>query len=251
MELEQDLVSIIMPVYNGKSHIEQAVASVFQQTYQKWELIVIDDCSTDGTYELLMKNYENDNRLCLLRNETNQGIAKSRNKGISHGKGQFIAFLDSDDMWDPKKLEEQIAFMKNHQVAFSYTDCRVIDVTGQWTGKNRIAPKEVTYQQLLYGNPIPCLTVVLDRLQVPKIEMPLVKHEDYLAWLYLLQTIPKAENVGNILASYRVSSDSVSAKKWKAALWQWNIYRKELKLGFWESLKYELSYLYQAVKKRV
>jgi glycosyltransferase involved in cell wall biosynthesis len=190
-----------------------------------------------------------DARIRLIQQE-NGGVAAARNRGMREAEGQFLAFLDSDDLWKPEKLEYQLAFMREKQCVFSYAACDVIDENGDAVSKVRHVPEKITYNTLLKGNVIPCLTVVLDRNGVEEFSMPKMGHEDYAAWLNILKKIPVAYGTDRVLGSYRVNRKSVSANKLRTIGWTWRIYRENQKLSVFKSIRYLAGHLSQAVRKR-
>lgn len=177
-----ELVSIIMPSYNTAKYIKKAIISVLNQTYENWELIIIDDCSTDNTYEII-KTF-NDNRIIYLKNATNNGAAISRNRALKVAKGKWIAFLDSDDIWKSEKLEKQINFMKKNGVFFSYTEYEEIDSEGSLTGVYVTGPEKIT-KVGMYNYCWPgCLTVMYDAEKIGLIQITdIKKNNDYAMWL--------------------------------------------------------------------
>ena len=211
--INSDIVSIITPVYNAESFLEDTVNSVLKQTYQDWEMILIDDCSTDKSREIMEKLALMDDRIVPIYSEVNEGVANSRNKGIEKAKGRYIAFLDSDDLWKPNKLEEQVKFMKSKDIAFSFTGYEFINEDGERLGKIISIPSKVTYNELLKYNCIGCLTVMIDKKKVDKIEMPKLKHEDFITWLSILKKDIDAYGINENLASYRKRTGSVSEIK--------------------------------------
>lgn len=245
------LVSVITPLYNAENYIKDTIRSVQAQTYTNWEMIIIDDASADTSTVIVEQMQEQDARIRLLRNEENRGVAFARNYGIQEARGRYIAFLDSDDLWLPDKLQMQVETMHRTDCGFCYGNCQVIDAKGNTCAKNRVAPEKMNYKQLLYGNPIPCLTVVIDRWLAGQIEMPIMGHEDYATWLGILrERLPYAIGVGKIVAQYREVDRSLSGNKRKAAGWQWSIYRKYLHFSVIKSVYYFISYVYHALKKR-
>lgn len=248
---KEKLVSVITPVYNKEKYIEATIQSVKSQTYENWELVIVDDCSTDQSAEIVKQYAKNDERIRYYLNENNSGAAESRNRAIELSKGEYIAFLDSDDLWSPDKLEKQLEFMQKRQCAFCFSACNVIDMNGQPNGKVRPVPESVDYKTLLKGNVIPCLTVVLERKCFSNIRMKKMGHEDYILWLDLLQQCGSAYGINEVLGSYREYGSSLSSNKLTAIKWMWNIYRNHLKLGLFKSCWYFLNYVYGAVKKRV
>lgn len=253
MIYQRGLVSIITPLYNAEQYIGETIQSVLNQTYKDWEMIIVDDASTDHGIEIVRQysdSLRTAHRIKLMENHKNLGVARSRNRAIRKAKGQYIAFLDSDDLWMYEKLEKQISFMKKQDIAFCYSACDVIDRNGNQIGKVRNVPKTLSYTQLLKGNQIPCLTVVLDRSKIPDIYMADIKHEDYMLWLTILKNNKKAYGINEVLAHYRVDEKSVSSNKLKSVIWTWKIYFVHLKLGFIRSIYYLICYLRQAIVKR-
>lgn len=251
MEYRENLVSIITPVYNGEAYIKETIESVQRQTYTNWEMILIDDASSDHSEEIIRNMAEKDARLRYYKNEFNLGVAESRNRAIELAEGRYIAFLDSDDLWKEEKLKSQIDFMKKSNTAFCYTACDIIDAMGNMAGKVRNVPTKVNYKQLLKGNVIPCLTVVLDRSRFANISMPKIGHEDYATWLTLLRECGEAEGINEVLASYRIANVSLSGNKLKAAQWTWRIYREYLGLSLLESGCNFANYVVGSLKKRI
>lgn len=227
----EDLVSIITPMYNAEKYIAETIASVQAQTYEKWEMLIVDDASTDGSASIVQKMMMNDERIKYYKNSVNCGVAQSRNIAISKARGRFLAFLDSDDLWRPVKLEEQLQMMKESGSAFCYGACSVIDETGKSIRRDRYVPEKIDYKELLKGNVIPCLTVVIDHKRIPDIIMPQIPHEDYATWLTILKEGIVACGINEVVADYRVCRDSVSSHKGSALKWTWNIYRNYLNLN--------------------
>lgn len=184
----KDLVSIIMPSYNTGAFIEDSIQSVLNQTYSNWELIIVDDCSTDNTLEILEKI--NDDRIIILKNDRNSGAAVSRNKALRKAKGQWVAFLDSDDLWHPEKLEKQIAFMKANKYYFSYTNYEEIDMEGNKTGVKVTGPKKITKTGMFNYCWPGCLTVMYDVEKVGLIQIKdIKKNNDYAMWLKVCKKV--------------------------------------------------------------
>jgi len=246
-----ELVSIITPMYNAEKTIAQTVESVLAQTYTDWEMIIIDDCSTDHSAEIVLGYRKKDQRIHYYKKKKNSGAAQARNSAIRKAKGDYLAFLDSDDIWKPRKLERQINFMKATGTEFCYTACGIIDKNGKMAGKDRLVPEKVTYASLLKGNSVPCLTAVVERKCFKGIRIPDVPHEDYATWLAVLRNGVKARGINEVLADYRVYPESLSAKKWEAAQWTWNIFRKQEKLSFIKSSYYFCCYAIRAIRKRI
>ena len=247
--INSDIVSIITPVYNAESFLEDTVNSVLKQTYQDWEMILIDDCSTDKSREIMEKLALMDDRIVPIYSEVNEGVANSRNKGIEKAKGRYIAFLDSDDLWKPNKLEEQVKFMKSKDIAFSFTGYEFINEDGERLGKIISIPSKVTYNELLKYNCIGCLTVMIDKKKIDKVEMPTLKHEDFITWLSILKKDIDAYGINENLASYRKRTGSVSENKIKSATWTWNILRNIEKLNVIKASWCFANYAFITVKK--
>ncbi|MBR1391668.1 MAG: glycosyltransferase family 2 protein [Lachnospiraceae bacterium] len=247
--MKENLVSIITPMYNAQQYIQKTIKSVQAQTYTEWEMLIVDDCSDDRSGEIVLVLAEQDPRIKYYRNSARSGVAGSRNYAISRAQGRYLAFLDSDDLWKPHKLECQIAFMKEKDAGFSYGMCEVIDENGRNLRKDRRVPERVDYKQLLKGNVIPCLTVVIDKKIMPDVKMPEIPHEDYAAWLTLLRQGGYAYGMQNVLAQYRVSNHTVSSNKIKAMRWTWRIYRNYMKLPVMKSVFYFCAYVWKAVWK--
>ena len=248
---DTDLVSIITPMYNAKETIESTIASVRAQTYKNWEMIIVDDCSSDGSAAYVEQCVLQDQRIHLIRHKQNCGIAETRNTAMQHARGRYVAFLDSDDLWLPQKLEKQIAFMREHDAAFSHTACEVVNESGQKIGKIRHVPLQVRYGELLKGNVINCLTVVIDVKRIGRMVMPAIRHEDYACWLEILQKEEYAWGLDEVLAEYREVGTSMSGNKFRVAQWQWKIYRDYLKIGLIKSCYYFVHYTWNALKKRM
>lgn len=245
-----DLVSIITPSYKSRDYIAETIKSVQSQTYKNWEMLIIDDNSPDDSNIIIEKFMERDNRIKLIKLDRNQGPAIARNIGISNAKGKYIAFLDSDDLWCPQKLEKQINFMKKNNIYFSYSSYFVIDKSGKTIGKF-ITRENADYKSLLKTNYIGCLTVIYDCEQIGKIFMPenLDKHEDYVTWLNIIKKIGNAKGIIEPLAYYRVRENSFSASKITVAKYQWKIYREIENLNLFKSMYYYIHYIYNGIKK--
>ena len=245
------LVSIITPMYNSEATIAETIKSVLAQTYSEWEMVIVDDCSTDASASIVKKYQNIDKRIHYYKREKKSSVANARNYAIKRSKGHYLAFLDSDDLWEKDKLQKQVSFMEKNNVSFCYSACATIDENSRKTGKIRWIKSYADYAILLKGNFIPCLTVVLEKKLFDKIEFPEIKHEDYAVWLSILKTGIKAYGINEVLAYYRVNSKSVSANKFKAALWTWDIYYNYEKIPFYKSAYYFINYFINAIRKRL
>lgn len=243
-------VSIITPCYNSAPFIAQTIRSVLAQTYSNWEMIIVDDHSSDGTSEIVHEFCKKDSRIKFYRLEQNTGSAtEPRNMGIRLATGRYIAFLDSDDLWEPSKLEEQLPLFQQNNVAIVYANYEKIDEAGVRCNRFVVAPLMRTYRQLLRGNVIGCLTGVFDTKKVGKMYFISVGHEDYVLWLSILKKGFIAVNTNSYLAQYRVRKQSLSSNKIKAFSWVWNIYVRVEKLGYLKSSYYFANYACRAVYK--
>ena len=246
------LVSIIMPSYNASRFITESIKSVIVQTYQNWELLIADDCSKDSSVEVIKKMIDKDQRIKLFSLLKNVGAAAARNVAIEHANGQYIAFLDSDDVWEPEKLERQLAFMKENKYAFTYSEYYVMEEDGKKTGSFIRIPSSLSYRQYLRNTIIGCLTVVIDRNIVGDFRMPLIKSShDMALWLLIMKRGYKAYGIKEVLAGYRLGSTSNTAKKWKAAKDVWRVYRKIEHLSVLFSAFCFCGYVFNAVIKRM
>lgn len=231
-----DLVSIIMPSFNTGKYITETIESVLAQSYKNWELIIVDDCSSDNTDEVV-RTYLSDDRIYYLKNEKNSGAAFSRNTALRKAKGKWIAFLDSDDLWMPEKLEKQLSFMKINGYFFSYTDYEEIDVNGKQTGVRVTGPRKVT-KTGMYNYCWPgCLTVMYDADEIGLIQIENIKkNNDYAMWLKVCQ---KAECylLDECLAQYRKGRvGSVSTHSIKTMIgWHYKLFREAEKQSIVQS----------------
>lgn len=238
-----------MPAFNAAAYIEQSIKSVLSQSYGSFELIVIDDASVDNTLEIATALSLTDNRIKVFHNETNKGVAFSRNYGIELSKGELIAFLDSDDLWLKDKLSIQVQMKKNNpEVPLLYSAYELIDSSSKRLKKAVLPSTKIKYDDLLKSNDIGCLTVVVDRSVLDSERFEKIGHEDFNLWLKLLAKGQAAIGTNDILAQYRVHK-SLSSNKRKAALWRWNIYFKEQKLGLVRSAYYFIHYALNSFQK--
>jgi teichuronic acid biosynthesis glycosyltransferase TuaG len=228
------LVSIIMPSYNSSLTILHAIESILAQSYKKWELLVVDDCSTDNTLEIIRSI--TDPRINCYRLSTNSGSpAKPRNFALELACGDYIAFLDSDDCWEGDKLDKQIAFMDKNHVMFTCTAYNIVDVNGKLIS-SYCPPDKVSYDQLLSNNSIGCLTAVVRADLMGDFKFPVCGHEDFALWLKLIKKSKHVYGLNEKLAYYRKLGNSVSSDKGKLIAFYWNIYRREENFGVLKSL---------------
>lgn len=241
------LTSVIMPSHDSGTFIAGAIESVRAQTHEQWELLVSDDGSTDDTLEIVRGLAEKDSRIKLLASEGNQGSAAARNLAIDAARGRYIAFLDSDDLWKPDKLERQLAFMAERDIAFSFSSYDRIDEAGNFINTRRVEDP-VTYHDLLKSCVIGCLTAVYDTEKVGKMFMPDIrKRQDFGLWLAILKKTDRAWPLSDSLALYRVRSNSISSNKLIASTYTWTVYRKLERLGLLRSAYYFSQYAWRGV----
>ena len=231
-----NLVSIIMPSYNTGKYIAAAINSVIKQTYQNWELLIVDDCSSDNTDEIV-KLYLEDQRIIYLKNKKNRGAAVSRNHALQKAKGKWIAFLDSDDLWKPEKLKRQINFMKKNNYLFSYTNYEEIDINGDCIGRRVSGPKKITRTGMFNYCWPGCLTVMYNAEKIGTLQIvDIKKNNDYAMWLKLCK---KADCylLNECLAQYRRGREgSISTENIKTMLsWHYRLFREAEKQNIIES----------------
>lgn len=240
-------ITIITPSYNSAQYIARTIDSILNQTYENWELLIIDDCSTDDSCTVIQKYVDQDSRIKLICLEQNSGAAVARNTGIGNATGRFIAFLDSDDTWHPEKLEKQVSFMLKNDYAFTYTQYHQVNENGDTVGELHF-PSKTNYHNLLKTCVIGCLTAMYDTHKIGKVYFPLIrKRQDFALWLKILKQVDYAYCVPQDLASYTVRSDSISANKWKAAQYNWRLYRNIEKLNIFSSIYYFLNYAIRGI----
>jgi glycosyltransferase involved in cell wall biosynthesis len=242
------LVSIITPSYNSASFIKESINSVLSQTYENWEMIIVDDASKDNTTEIIEEYIKKDSRIKLIRLEKNSGPAIARNEAIKKAKGRYIAFLDSDDFWHKDKLTKQLAFMQDKDVALSYTGYYTVDEdTSNPMGLMEVVDS-VDYHTLLKQNIIGCLSVIYDSEKLEKMYMPdISKRQDFALWLKILKKIPVACGLNEPLAYYRVRTASISSNKFKASLYNWKLYKDIEKLPLYKAIYYFAWYTYNSI----
>ncbi|WP_163580501.1 glycosyltransferase family 2 protein [Gracilibacillus saliphilus] len=248
---DYNLVSVITPTYNSETYIQETIESVLQQTYPNWEMIIVDDGSSDQTIAIIEEYQKEDDRIRLIALEKNQGAAVARNTAIENAQGRYIAFLDSDDRWLPEKLERQLTFMQEHDYAFTYTSYLEIHSDD---AKNKVVtiPDAVEYNDLLKNCVIGCLTVILDRDKINEIQMVNIRaRQDYALWLNLTRRGFTAFGLQETLAKYRVRQNSISSNKIKMAKQNWKVYREVEKLNLLKSVWYFMHYAYFKIKKYV
>lgn len=222
------LISIIVPVYRAADYIAKTMECVEAQTYPDWELILVDDCGGDESLSI-MEDYREKSaageKIRILRNEKNLGAAASRNRGVQEASGRYIAFLDADDLWLPKKLEEELKFLQEKEAAFAFTSYEFGDETAKGTGRVVHAPDELDFRHALSRTVIFTSTVMFDtwRLDKSLIRMPDIGSEDTALWWSILKTGVTARGLDQVLTIYRRPAGSLSSNKAKAVRRFWNL----------------------------
>ncbi len=245
------LVSIITPSYNSEKYIGETIKSVLNQSYKNWELIIVDDCSKDYSREIIVKFSEQYPNIKYVLLEKNSGAAEARNVALKLAKGRFIAFLDSDDLWAPMKLEKQIYFMLKDNLPISFTSYDLIDETGLKMNNTINSIEFLDYKGYLKNTIIGMSTSMIDTSLVDRFEfLNLRTRQDTYLWITLLKRGHKAFGIEEVLAYYRVRNDSISANKIKAVRRVWYLYYNLENLGFVKSTYYFTHYIFNAIKKR-
>lgn len=242
--METPLVSIITPSYNSEKFIAQTIRSVQAQTYTNWELLIVDDCSTDQT-KAIVKSFQDDKRVTFHQLSKNSGAGVARNQAVEMAGGRFIAFLDSDDLWKPEKLEKQIRFMFEGQLPFTFSFYDCIDEDGNQLHKRIEAPKTLRYYQLFFCNFVGNLTGIYDTAFFGRIPISGIrKRQDWMVWLTVLKKIRKARPVPESLAFYRIRDNSISASKMGLLEHNFAVYRQFHRLSIFTSLCCMIGFLF-------
>ena len=208
------LVSIVTPNYNCVRFISQTIESVLAQTYENWEMLIVDDCSTDGSYEITLDYMAKDSRIKVFRNEAKSGAAISRNVALDNANGEYVAFLDSDDLWIPRKLEIQINFMEQNDCGFCYSRYSLIGEENEPLYRTARIPDRLTYRKLLRHDYIGCLTAIYRRAGVEEFRsFPVKNNNDYGLFLQVVKKSGKCLGVQECLAHYRIRKFGISRKK--------------------------------------
>lgn len=249
--MKKDLISIITASYNSENFIRSTYYSIVSQSYTNWEWLVTDDCSSDGSLDILKEIQVSDSRVKVFQNLTNLGAARARNKSLSQARGRFVAFIDADDLWESDKLLKQTNFMLRGSVGISFTAYRVINQQGhyQHLSIDLLAPCTVNYRELLVKKAtFGCSTVMIDKFVIGNVIMPdLRTGQDYATWLSILKKGFTAHLLREPLTSYRIVKGSISRNKVKKAIRQWRIYRDVENLSLLDSLYCFTNYAYRAI----
>ena len=248
-EIEKEKISIIVPMYNAEKFIGKTIESVLAQTYQNWEMLIMNDVSTDNSLAIVSVYAKKDERIKIVNTEKNVGVVKGRNFLIDLASGKYIAFLDADDYWHNEKLEKQIQFMKEKNASISCTEYTRVKENEEKIN-DVIIKEEISYNDMLKNNYLGCLTVIYDAEKIGKRYFKeLEKNEDYVLWLEIVKDVNTIYGLKENLAYYRVLDNSRSSNKVKTAKVRWEIYRKIEKLSLLKSIYYFLHYAIRAVLK--
>lgn len=238
-----------MPSYNSEKYISQAIESVLSQTYKIWELIIVDDCSSDNSVKIVESYCERDNRIKLIKLNSRTGPANARNIGIERAQGRYISFLDADDLWLPDKLEKQIIFMQENNLAFTYCSYYLIDENGNYLDEF-IVEHTINYKSMLKKCSVSTITAIYDVERIGKVYMPNIPiGEDYALWLRILKKIKLAKGIITPLACCRLLKKSASSNKFRVAKYRWRVYREFEQLSFFKSCYYFVHYAYNGFVK--
>lgn len=245
-------VTIITPMYNAKAWLPALFDTTRRQVFQGFEHVLVDDCSSDGTFEAAVALAGDDARVRVLRLPSNAGPAAARNLAIDNARGRYLAFLDADDLWLPKKLDAQLRWMKQHDHSFTYHAYRHMSHDGQKLGAVVTGPDVLTLKSLhTHRGTGGCLAVMIDRQQLPWFRFPDLQRslpEDFLAWLAILQHGHSGHRLAEDLGRYRLTPASRSSNKWAAITAVWHLYRRVEKLPFGTALAWWLQYCWNTRK---
>ena len=247
-----EMISVILPVYNGARYLERAVSSVLRQTYDNFELIITDDASDDGTDEICRRLAGQDNRISVTTNIQNSGVLVTRHRAVQRAKGEWIAFIDADDKWHPEKLDKQIVLRNRTGCDLVYTASSFADENGNDYDWIMHVPANVTYKRLLKQNIISNSSVLMRRSDylcyAPSADLSMDIHEDYACWLQMLKAGLTACGIDEPLITYMISKGSKTGNKFRSASMNMNTY-KYTGLGFFGRLYYEACYAANGILK--
>lgn len=243
--MEKPLVSIITPSFNSDKFITETIQSVQNQTHKNWEMIIVDDCSTDDTVSIIEQFVINDNRIRFFQLEKNSGAGIARELALSKATGDYISFLDADDLWKPLKLEKQLQFLKENKTPFTFSFYDCIDEEGNALNKRVKAPKNLSYSQLFFCNYVGNLTGIYEVNYFGKIAISSTrKRQDWMVWLTILKKIRKAKPVPESLAFYRIRNNSLSASKIDLLKHNFAVYRTFHGFNYFTSLFIMIGFLF-------
>lgn len=248
--MKNAIVSIITPCFNSEKYIAETIQSVLNQTFQNWEMIIIDDGSTDRTKEIITDFIKIDLRIQLFPLDKNSGAAKARNLGINQASGHYMTFLDADDIWFPDFIENSIKTIDEVGIHFVFSSYKRANEKLEFVYSDFIVPQKVSYSSILKSNSISCLTAFIDIKTLGKKTMPeITKRQDMGLWLQYLKEIPFAYGIQDAKAIYRIRKNSLSRNKTNLLRYQWQFYREIEKLNFFESSYYMLHWIIRGLIK--
>lgn len=246
---EKFTLSVIVPVYNAQKFIRQTIDSVLSQTYSEFELILVDDCSTDNSYDILCEYIEKDSRVKVYKNEKNMGVSYTRNFAVDKAQGEFVALIDSDDMWEQNKLKIQMQAISDNNADLCYTGSAFVDTHGVRSNFVFKVPQTITYKKLLKQNIMSCSSVVVRKELLKKYPMAHDNmHEDFATWLAIAKSGAKCIGVNQPLLIYRVNRNSKSGNKVKSMEMTYRVY-KFIGLNIFQRVYYMISYIITGIKK--
>ena len=250
----QDKVTVVIPTWNSEKYIRKTIESVQAQTYKNWEMVVVDDCSTDSSVSIIKAMAKKDSRIKLFEQTQNQGAAIARNIAVDKGTGRYVAYLDSDDIWKPEKLEKQISFMHKQNCGFSCTSYEVIDASGKKLNKIVHMLEKVDYKKFLMNNLLQTVGIMIDVSKIDKkyLKMPNIRRrQDAATWLQILKAGYLCYGMYDVLAEYRRTPKSLSSNKIKSVIGTWKLYRNIEKLPLLFSCYCFIRYAILAIWKRI
>ncbi len=245
-----ELVSIITPSYNSAKYIAETIQSVQNQTYTNWEMIIVDDCSSDNTEQVINEIQQTDSRIRFFKLDQNSGSGVARNKGIESASGDYMTFIDSDDIWFPSFIEKSIETIQSSKTSFVFSSYKRSNEDLEFIYSDFIVPQKVAYTDILKSNSISCLTAFVDIKTLGKKFMPKIrKRQDMGLWLQYLKEIPFAYGIQEPQAIYRIRENSLSRKKSDLLKYQWEFYREVEKLSIFQSVYYMFQWMYRGFMK--
>ena len=248
--MKNAVVSIITPSFNSERYIAETIQSVIDQTFQDWEMIIIDDGSTDNTREIITDFVKKDLRIQLFPLENNRGAAKARNIGINQASGHYMTFLDADDIWFPDFIANSIKTINEVGIHFVFSSYKRANEKLEFVYSDFIVPQKVSYSDILKSNSISCLTAFIDIKTLGKKFMPeITKRQDMGLWLQYLKETPFAYGIQDTKAIYRIRKNSLSRNKTNLLRYQWQFYREIEKLNFFKSVYYMLHWIIRGLLK--
>lgn len=249
---DNDKVSVIIPVYNKERYLANSIESIIDQSYKNWEIILVDDCSTDNSAKIISKYADKNPNIIYHKQEKNGGAAVARNTALNLANGRYAAFLDADDEWFPNKLEKQLEFMASNNAMMSCTALECVDEEGKSLNSIRPVRRDISYKFLLKNTMIATSTVIVDRKKTGAFQMPLRRRgQDYATWLKLLKNGEKCLGLNEVLTKYRIMKDSLSSNKWSSIKQVWDIQTINEGINKFSASINICFFIFNALKKRI